>query len=164
MMVLVQPGAPVSAASVNVAVNPVEQLSLTVGAGTAASICTCVGLHVIVPIVPRVKVGAVTSLVKVIVCVCVPVLPQASTARQVLMIVLVQPGAPVSTASVNVAVNPVEQLSLTVGAGTAASICACVGLHVIVPIVPRVKVGAVTSLVKVIVCVCVPVLPQASTA
>jgi hypothetical protein len=60
--VLVQPGAPVSAASVNVAVNPVEQLSLTVGAPTAASICAWVGLQGIAPIVPSVNVGGVRSL------------------------------------------------------------------------------------------------------
>jgi hypothetical protein len=55
-------GAPVSAASVNVAVNPVEQLSLTVGAPTAASICAWVGLQGIAPIVPSVNVGGVRSL------------------------------------------------------------------------------------------------------
>jgi hypothetical protein len=51
-----------SAASVNVAVNPVEQLSLTVGAPTAASICAWVGLQGIAPIVPSVNVGGVRSL------------------------------------------------------------------------------------------------------
>ena len=100
-----------------------------------------------------VSTGGSVSLVKVIVCDAVPELPHASVALHVRIMVLVQPGAPVSAASVNVAVRPVEQLSFTVGAPTAASICACVGLHIIVPIVPSVKVGAVRSLVKVIVCV-----------
>jgi hypothetical protein len=43
-------------------------------------------------------------------------------------------------------VNPVEQLSLTVGAPTAASICAWVGLQGMAPIVPSVNVGGVRSL------------------
>src|SRR5678815_5686165 len=79
----------------------------------------------------------------------VPVLPHPSVALQVLITVLVQPGAPVSAPSVKVAINPVEQLSFTVGGATAASICACVGLHGIAPMVPNTKVGTCVSMILV---------------
>ena len=60
----------------------------------------------------QVITGASVSLVKVIVCVVVPVLPHASVTVQVLMIERSQP-VPVSAPSVKVAVRPVEQLSVT---------------------------------------------------
>ena len=77
-------------------------------------------------------------------------MPHASVARHVRTMVLVQPGAPVSAASVNVAVNPVEQLSETVGAATAALICVCVGLQTIEPIAPKVIVGGVKSTILIV--------------
>ena len=78
-----------------------------------------------------------------------PVLPHASTARHVLITVLVQL-APDSAPSVNVGANPAEQLSLTVGAPTAALICACVELQGMEQIAPTVIVGGVKSTILVV--------------
>jgi hypothetical protein len=142
---------PVSGPTVPVAVKPLLQLSITLATvPNALAISVVVGLHITVVAGFKVITGACVSLVKVIVWVVVPVLPQASIALHVLTTVLVQPGAPVSVASVNVAVNPDEQLSETVGAATAAFICACVGLHTIEPIAPNVKVGGVKSRILVV--------------
>jgi len=142
---------PVSAPTFPVAVNPVLQLSITLATvPNAFAISVVVGLHNTVVAGFSVITGTCVSLVKVIVWFAVPILPHASTALHVLTIVLVQPGAPVSGASVNVAVNPVEQLSETVGIVTAAFICVCVGLHIIEPIAPSEKVGGVKSRILVI--------------
>src|SRR5678809_842517 len=157
-----QPLPGTSAPSVNVAVRPVEQLSVTVAVPKAALICAAVGLHVGLVEAVTVITGAVTSLVKLIVWVCVPVLPHASLTVHVLVIDTLQPLPGTSAPSVNVAVRPVEQLSVTVAVPKAALICAAVGLHVGLVEAVTVITGAVTSLVKLIVWVCVPVLPHAS--
>jgi hypothetical protein len=163
MIVLAQL-APDSAPSVNVAVNPVEQLSLTVGAGTAASICACVGLHIMVPIVPRVNVGGVTSLVNVTVCVAVPVLPHASVAVHVFITDRVHP-VPVSVPTVPVAVNPVLQLSVTLATvPNAFAISVDVGLHITAVEGFNVITGAVLSKVQVTILEIVVVLLHPSLA
>ena len=143
----------ISAPSVNVAVRPVEQLSVTLAVPKAALICAAVGLHTGLVNAVTVITGAFTSLVKVIVCVCVPVLPQASLTVHVLVIDTLQPVPGTSAPSVNVAVRPVEQLSVTLAVPKAALICAAVGLHTGLVHAVTVITGAVTSLVKVIVCV-----------
>src|SRR5262245_41628536 len=94
----------------------------------------------------QVITGASVSLVNVIVCVCVPVLPQASVTVQVLVIERSQP-VPVSAPSVKVALRPVEQLSVTLAVPKAAAICAAVGLHPTVVAVLTVITGASVSLV-----------------
>ena len=159
---LVQP-APCSAPSANVAVSPVEQLSLTVAVPNAPVICAAVGLHVGLVAAVTLITGAVTSLVKVIVWVTVPVFPHASVAVHVRVIDLEHP-VPCSAPSTEVAVNPDEQLSLTVGVPKAELICDAVGLHAGLLEEVTVIAGARTSLVNVMVCVTVPVFPQASVA
>ena len=72
--------------------------------------------------------------------------PQASVTVQFLVVENVQP-EPVSTASVPVAVRPVEQLSLTVAVPKAAVISAAVGLQSTVPGVVNVITGSSVSLV-----------------
>src|SRR6187397_3354213 len=99
---------------------------------------------------------------KVSVCVAVPVLPQASVTVHVRVTVTEQPVPGVSGPSVNVAVRPVEQLSVTDAVPNALVISAAVGLHITALAAVSVITGATTSLVKVSVCVAVPVLPQAS--
>ena len=76
----------------------------------------------------------------------------ASVAVHVLVIDLVHP-VPCSAPSTNEAVNPVEQLSLTVAVPNAELICAGVGLQEGLVAAVTVITGAITSLVKVIVCV-----------
>src|SRR5678809_1295172 len=98
---------------------------------------------------------------KVSVCVAVPVLPQASVTVHVRVTVTEQPVPGVSGPSVNVAVRPVEQLSVTDAVPNALVISAAVGLHITAVAAVSVITGATTSLVKVSVCVAVPVLPQA---
>ena len=67
--------------------------------------------------------GALTSLVKVIVCVAVSVLPQASVTVHVLVIgTLYNRCLLYSAPSVKVAVRPVEQLSVTLAVPKAALI------------------------------------------
>src|SRR6476659_1502644 len=129
VMVLVQPVPACSAPSLNVAVRPVEQLSVTVAVPKAAAMSAAVGLHTGLVALVTVITGASVSLVKVIVCVCVPVLPQASATVHVLVMVLVQPVPACSAPSLNVAVRPVEQLSVTVAVPKAAAMSAAVGLH-----------------------------------
>jgi hypothetical protein len=82
---------------VNVAVSPVEQLSATDAVPKAAAICAAVGLHATAVLAVTVITGASVSRVKVIVCVCVPVLPHASVTVHVLVIERAQP-VPVSCA------------------------------------------------------------------
>ena len=65
------------------------------------------------------------SLVKVIVCVCVPVLPHASVTVHVLVIDTLQPVPGTSAPSVKVAVRPVEQLSVTEAVPKAAADLCC---------------------------------------
>src|SRR5436309_3663300 len=108
--VCVQP-VPVSGPSVELAVNPVEQLSLTVAVPNAAAMSDEVGLQLTGVDAVTIMVGACVSLVKVMVCEVVAVLPQPSVAVQVLVTECVQP-APVSAPSTKLAVSPVEQLSL----------------------------------------------------
>jgi hypothetical protein len=55
---------PVSAPSTNVAVRPVEQLSLTVAVPNAAAICVELGLHESADVVVTVIDGACVSRVK----------------------------------------------------------------------------------------------------
>src|SRR6266516_6686816 len=108
-------------------------------------------------------VGACVSLVKLIVCEVVAVLPHASIAVQVLVTECVHP-VPVSAPSTNVAVNPVEQLSLTIAVPNAAAISDDVGLQLTGVDAVTVMVGACVSLVKLIVCEVVAVLPHASVS
>ena len=75
----------------------------------------------------------------------VPVLPQPSTAVQVLVTVTVQP-LTLST-SAKVGVIEAVQASLTVGVPKAEVICAAVGLQSSAPLVAGVITGAVISLV-----------------
>ena len=104
--------------------------------------------------------GAVVSLVNVRVCEAVPILLQLSLAVQVLVILLEQP-VPLSGLSANVAMSPVEQLSVTVAVPKAALISAGVGLH-------STAVGGVTVITgamvsdTVISWVAIAVLPHAS--
>ena len=91
-------------------------------AGASLMHCTVTGGGV------AANTGAIVSRVKVIVCEAVPVLLHVSVTVHVLVIVLVQP-VPVSAPSENVAVSPVEQLSVTVAVPKAALISAAVGLH-----------------------------------
>jgi len=79
-----------------------------------------------------------------IVCDAVATLPHASVAVQVLVIVRLHP-LPAGAPSTKFAVSPEEQLSVTVGGVTAASICAWVGLHGNGPIEPNVITGGVLS-------------------
>jgi hypothetical protein len=76
---------PVSAPSTNVAVNPVEQLSLTVAVPKAAAMSEDVGLQLSDDVALTVIVGACVSRVNETVCEVVAVLPQASVAVQVLV-------------------------------------------------------------------------------
>ena len=119
---------PTSGPSVNVAVNPVEQLSVTLAVPNAAVIAAAVGLHPTGDEGVTVINGACVSLVNVIVCEAVPILPQASVTVQVLVNENEQPD-PTSGPSVNVAVSPVEQLSVTLAVPNAAVIAAAGGLH-----------------------------------
>ena len=81
------------------------------------------------------------------VCDVVDVLPQASVAVQVLVTLRVQPD-PVSAPSTNVAVSPVEQLSLTVAVPNAPEISEEVGLQFKVDVLLTVIVGACVSRVN----------------
>ena len=154
---------PVSAPSTKDAVNPVEQLSLTVAVPNAAAISDEVGLQFTGVDAVTIIVGACVSLVNVMVCEVVAVLPQPSVAVQVLVTEWVQL-VPVSAPSTNVAVNPIEQLSLTVAVPNAAAISDEVGLQLTGVDAVTVMVGACVSLVKLIVCEVVAVLLHASVA
>jgi hypothetical protein len=112
---------PVSAASVKIAVRPVEQLSVTDAVPKAAAMLAAVGLHTGLLAAVSVITGASVSLVKLTVCVAVAVLPQASVTVHVLVRERLQP-VPVSAPSLKVAVKPGEQLSVTVAVPKAAMI------------------------------------------
>jgi hypothetical protein len=71
----------------------------------------------------------------------VPVLPHASDTVHVFVDEYVQPDTRTSALTVPVATKPVLQLSVTVAAPNAASICACVGLHASVKELPKEIVG-----------------------
>jgi hypothetical protein len=139
---------PVSAPRVPVAVNPLLQLSVTLAVPNAPLICPAVGLQGKVPAGVRVIIGACVSLVNIIVCVAVPVLPQASVTVHVFVTEKVHP-LPVSAPCVPVAVSPAEQLSVTVAVPNAPDICPGVGLHGTIPAGVNVITGLVVSLVKV---------------
>jgi hypothetical protein len=95
----------------------------------AALISACSGLHESVAAEVSVITGTSVSLVNVSVCVTgVAAFPQESVTVQVLVTVLIQP-VPCSAPSVNVAVRPVVQLSVTVPVPKAASIAEADGLH-----------------------------------
>jgi hypothetical protein len=158
----VQPD-PVSTPSVNDAVRPVEQLSLTVAVPNAPAMSEEVGLQLRVEEFDTVITGTSVSLVNVTVCDVVDVLPQASVAVQVLVTLLVQPD-PVSAPSVKEAVRPVEQLSLTLAVPNAPAISEEVGLQLSVEEFDTVITGASVSRVNETVCDVVDVLPQASVA
>lgn len=104
---------PCSLPSVKIAVNPVLQLSVTDTMPNAVFICAELGLHGTDPAEVNEITGAVTSLVKVTVCVAEPVLPQASVAVHVFITERIHP-VPCSAPTVPVAVNPALQLSVTV--------------------------------------------------
>ncbi len=93
--------------------------------------------------------GSVLSLVKVMVCDAVPTLPHASVAVQVRVTEKLHPVPGASAPSAKVAVNPVEQLSVTLGVPKAAVICAAVGLHATAVAAVTVTTGFSVSLVKV---------------
>jgi hypothetical protein len=146
-----------------VAVNPVEQLSLTLAVPKALLTSVPVGLHSGTDEAGvTVITGLVVSLVKLTVCEAVPVLPQASVTVQVFVTECMHPD-PVSAPRVPVAVSPVEQLSLTDAVPKALSISVAVGLHIAM-VVGELSVitGLVVSLVKLTVWEAVPVLPHAS--
>src|SRR5512140_2556457 len=156
-------------ASVKVGVTD-PQASVAVAVPRAASIIAAVGLHPRTPLVGvpvAVMTGGVTSKVQVAVRVTgVALLPQASTAFQVLVWLRKQP-LTTTVASVKVGVTD-PQASVAVAVPRAASIIAAVGLHPRTPLVGvpvAVMTGGVTSKVQVAVRVTgVALLPQASTA
>jgi hypothetical protein len=126
----VQPAPGTSAPTVPVAVNPIEQLSVTVAPPKPASICPWLGLHATAVDAPNVITGACTSLVNVTVCEAVPILPQASVTVHVFVTEREQPD-PVSALTLPVAVNPVLQLSVTLATvPNAFAISGDVGLHI----------------------------------
>jgi hypothetical protein len=131
---------PVSTPNVPVAVNPEEQLSVTLAVPNAPAISPALGLHCNVPAGVKVITGACVSLVNVMVCDAVPVFPQASVTVHVFVTEKVQP-LPVSAPRVPVAVRPEEQLSVTVAVPKAPEICAGVGLQGTVPAGVRVIIG-----------------------
>jgi len=139
------------------------QASVAVAVPSAALISEAEGLQPKVFVVPvAVITGAIRSLVHVIVLTAVAVLPQASTAVNVLVCVCEQD--PVTGPSINVSVG-IPQASVAVAVPSAAVISEAEGLHPRVKAVPVVViVGGTRSLVHVIVLTAVAVLPQASTA
>jgi len=160
--VKVHPDPGTSEPTVPVAVNPVEQLSVTVAAPKAALIWVCKGLQTIEVDEPNAITGACISLVKVTVCDAVPVLPHASVVVHVFVTEREQPD-PVSEPTVPMAVNPILQLSITLATvPNAFVISVAVGLHITAVAEVNVITGTCVSLVKVTVCDAVPELPQAS--
>jgi hypothetical protein len=153
---------PVTGPSINVRVG-IPQASVAVAVPSAAVISEVEGLHPNVKVVPVVViVGGTRSLVQVTVLTAVAVLPQASTAENVLVCVCVQD--PVTGPSINVRVG-IPQASVAVAVPSAAVISEAEGLHPNVKVVPVVViVGGTRSLVHVTVLTAVAVLPQASTA
>ena len=120
-----------------------------------------VAVHSIVASAPAVPiVGAVVS-VTVIVCVLVAdVLPQASIASQVLVLVKLFVQVPAAVTSLNNLTVDVPHASLAVGAVNDG-----VAVHSIVALAPADPIAGAVVSVTVIVCVLVAdVLPQASIA
>src|SRR6187399_2536771 len=150
------------APSINVRVG-IPQASVAVAVPSAAVISEAEGLHPKVKVVPLVViVGGTRSLVQVIVLTAVAVLPQASTAENVLVCVCVQD--PVTGPSINVRVG-IPQASVAVAVPSAAVISEAEGLHPNVRVVPLVViVGGTRSLVHVTVAEAVAELPQPSAA
>ena len=116
-------GACTSAPSVNVAVRPVEQLSVTLAVPKAALIWLQSDYIWIGEWSNSNHRRFYISCKGDRLC-CVPVLPQASLTVHVLVIDTLQPVPGTSAPSVNVAVRPVEQLSVTLAVPKAALICA----------------------------------------
>jgi hypothetical protein len=126
---------------------------LTSGAGTVA-------LQPSVIVAGQLIDGGVTSTILVIVCVHTAVLPQASTARYVLVVVSVQPAVLTASFTKVTVGDPHASEAVTVltsGAGTVA-------LQPRVIVAGQLTDGGVTSTILVIVCVHTAELPQASTA
>jgi hypothetical protein len=138
----------------------VLQASVAVAVPKAASICAAVGLQpsdVAVPV--AVITGGTRSLVQVIVLEVVAVLPQPSTAVNILVCEDEQLDVTIA-ASVNVTVA-VLQPSLAVADPSAASMSEASGLQPRVVTVPvAVMTGAVRSLVQLTVLIAVALLPQ----
>jgi hypothetical protein len=138
--------------------------SVAVAVPSAASICAVVGLQPNVVVVPvAVITGGIRSLVHDTVLTAVAVLPQPSTAVNIL--VLDDEQLDVDTApSVNVIVV-VLQPSLAVADPSAASISEAEGLQPRVVAVPvAVMTGGIRSLVQLTVLIAVAELPQPSEA
>jgi len=131
---------------------------------SAASMAAVLGLQPRAPFagVPvAVIVGAVLSLAHCAVRDVVAVLPQASTALQVLVCDFTQ--SPVTAPSLCVSVG-VPQASVAVAVPSAASIAAEEGLHSVKPVPVAVMLGGVLSLVHVAVREVEDILPQPSVA
>src|SRR5204863_6576748 len=97
---------------VPVAVRTVEQLSVTLAVRNAAATSAAVPLHATAAAGVRVITGAVLSLVKVIVCVAVPVLLHASVTVQFFVTETLHP-VTTSRCIARVVVSPVAVFSLT---------------------------------------------------
>ena len=148
--------------SVNVTIG-VPQAAVAVAEPSAALISEAEGLQPSVPVGDTIIVGGLGALVHVTVLEVVAVLPQPSTAVNVLVCEALQEDV-VIVPSVTVMVG-VPQASEAVAEPRPALISEAAGLHprdVAVPF--AVIVGGVTSLVHVTVLEVVAVLPQASTA
>ena len=162
MMVLVHP-APVSGPSVNVGVSVEEQLSVTVGAVTAALICAVVGLHGIAPTAPGVIIGGLTSTIQLFVCMNSAVwFPQASIYFQVRVCVFWQLAPSVTTPSLGYPETreTVLHASVTVGSTNAGTTLQILPVIVLCPDIE----GGVLSTVHVTVLDVVALLPHASVA
>src|SRR5215208_24237 len=105
--------------------------------------------------------GASVSLVNVTVCEADAELPQASVTVHVFVTEKLQP-LPDSVPTTPVAVNPVEQLSVTVAAPNAFAISVAVGLQFKVVGADKLMTGASVSRVNVTVCEADAELAQAS--
>ena len=139
------------------------QASLAVADPKAALISDEAGLHPSdVPVPVAVMVGGAWSLVHVMVLEVVAVLPQASTAVNVLVCEAEQPFV-VTAPSVNVTIG-VPHAAVAVALPRAAFISESEGLQPSVPAGDTIIVGGLGALVQVTVLEVVAVLPQASTA
>src|SRR5204862_103632 len=149
-----------SACTVPVAVNPVEQLSVTLADPKAAATFIAVALQFNVVAVTSVITGACVSLINVTVCDAVPVLLHASVTVHVFVTLTLHP-VTTSACTVPVAVNPVEQLSVTLADPKALATFIAVALQFNAVDATRVITGACVSLINVTVCDAVPVLLHA---
>jgi hypothetical protein len=139
----VHPAPAVSAPSVKVAVNPVEQLSVTLAVPNAAAICAADGLQGNAVDGVTVITGSVRSTVQVTVRLTgVAAFPQISVTFQVRVCEYVQPTLETAP-SVN-AGEPTLQLSVAVAVPSAALMVAASGLQ---PSVKPVPVAEITGLV-----------------